>query len=42
MTKFKISNYRSLKDVEIEIPGFTILTGKNNSGKSSILYALLT
>lgn len=42
MTKFKVSNYRSLRDVEIEIPGFTILTGKNNSGKSSILYALLT
>lgn len=42
MTKFKVSNYRSLRDVEIEIPGFTILTGKNNSGKTSILYALLT
>ena len=36
----KIKNFQSLKDVDIDIPnGITIITGKTNSGKSSIFRA---
>jgi len=38
--KLKISNYRVLKDVDLEV-GKTILYGPNSSGKSSIIYALI-
>ena len=35
-----VKNYRSLKDVELELTNLTVLLGSNGTGKSSILYAL--
>lgn len=35
-----ISNYRSLADINVELPGFMILVGRNNAGKSNILSAI--
>lgn len=35
--KFKVQNFRNLRDVEIEIKPITLLFGKNGSGKSSFL-----
>lgn len=35
-----IQNFRSLRDVSLELGRFTVLNGANNSGKSSVLYAL--
>lgn len=42
ITKLSISNFRSLKDVEVPLSKINVLTGSNNSGKSSVIYALLT
>jgi DNA repair ATPase RecN len=39
-TKVTIKNYQSIKDVSFEIDGFTVITGKNNIGKSAIIRAL--
>jgi len=36
----RISNFRSLKNVEIEFERITLLVGTNNSGKSALLKAL--
>jgi len=36
----KIHNYRSIKDVEIDVPNMLVLLGPNNHGKSNILGAL--
>lgn len=36
----RIENYRSLKDVELELTDITVLLGSNGTGKSSILHAL--
>ena len=36
----KIHNYRSIRDVEIEVPNMLVLLGPNNHGKSNILGAL--
>ncbi len=38
--KLKITNFRGIKDGEIELAPVTILLGANNSGKSTILEAL--
>ncbi|MCC6460056.1 MAG: AAA family ATPase [Saprospiraceae bacterium] len=35
-----IRNFRSIRDATLELGRFTVLTGANNSGKSSVLYAL--
>ena len=35
-----IENFRSLREAKLELGRFTVLTGANNSGKSSVLYAL--
>lgn len=35
-----IRNYRSLKDVTVNLQDYTCLIGRNDSGKSSFLYAL--
>lgn len=35
-----IENFRSLRNASLELGRFTVLTGANNSGKSSVLYAL--
>ena len=36
----RISNFRSLREVEIGFDGLTVLIGENNSGKTSLLEAL--
>jgi predicted ATPase len=38
---FNISNFKSLRSVNLPLGKITLLTGANNSGKSSILYSLL-
>lgn len=38
--KAKVSNYKSLKTVEVEFGNLTILIGKNSSGKSNFVEAL--
>ncbi len=35
-----IKNFRSIREATLELGRFTVLTGANNSGKSSVLYAL--
>lgn len=40
LRKLRIHNFRSIKDVEIEVPDMLILLGPNNHGKSNILRAL--
>ena len=40
ISRLSVQNYRSLKDVEIEIADYTSFVGANGSGKSSTLYAL--
>lgn len=40
LKKLKVSNYKSLRDVEIEFGKFNVLIGKNGSGKSNILNCL--
>ena len=42
ITKLFLSNFRSIRDSEIPLGKITVLTGPNNSGKSSIIYGLLT
>ena len=42
MERIKISNFRSVKDSwDIELGPITFFTGKNNSGKSTVLKALM-
>lgn len=38
--KLKIKNYKSLKDVELELDNFNVLIGPNASGKSNLLDCL--
>ena len=40
-TKLKIENFRSIESAEIDLGRINVLTGSNNSGKSSFIYALL-
>ncbi len=40
MTRFRVKNYKSLKDVEIPLTPFHVLIGKNDSGKTSLLEAI--
>jgi predicted ATPase len=42
ITNLHISNFRSLSKVDMDLSKFTLLTGANNSGKSSFIYALLS
>lgn len=39
--KLKIKNFKSLRDVEIELGKFTVLIGPNASGKSNLLDSLI-
>jgi len=41
INKLYIKNFRSIQDAEIPLGKMTVLTGANNSGKSSVIYALL-
>ena len=38
--KISIQNFRSIREATLQLGRFTVLTGANNSGKSSVLYAL--
>ncbi len=40
--KIQISNFKCIKNLEAELPGIFLLTGANSSGKSSVIYALLS
>ena len=40
--KIQVENFRSIKKETLELSPLTIMYGKNGSGKSSFLYALLT
>ena len=42
ITKLLLRNFRSVRSSEMELGKINILTGPNNSGKSSIIYGLLT
>lgn len=42
ITQLNIENFKSLKQVELPLGKITVLTGANNSGKSSFIYSLLT
>ncbi|OFY65224.1 MAG: hypothetical protein A3H98_03070 [Bacteroidetes bacterium RIFCSPLOWO2_02_FULL_36_8] len=42
ITKLNIQNFKSLKNAELSLGNITILTGANNSGKSSFIYSLLS
>lgn len=40
ITDVRVSNFRTLKNVEVELGGLTILIGANNAGKTSFLDAI--
>ncbi len=40
ITGLYIRNFRSIRDASLNLGRFTVLNGENNSGKSSVLYAL--
>lgn len=40
ITKLRVENYKCLRDVSVELRPFTVLIGKNDTGKSSLLEAL--
>ncbi|MBV9909333.1 MAG: AAA family ATPase, partial [Hyphomicrobiales bacterium] len=40
ISRLCISGYRSLRDVRLELGVFTVVTGANGSGKSSLYRAL--
>jgi len=42
ITKVHLKNFRGIEEAEINVGKVTILTGANNSGKSSVMYALLS
>ena len=41
ISKLKIKNFRSIKNADLALSRITVLTGANNSGKSSIIYGIL-
>ena len=41
ITKLNIQNFKSLRKAELPLGKITVLTGANNSGKSSFIYSLL-
>jgi len=41
ITKLSLGNFRSIRDNDVELGKINVLTGPNNSGKSSIIYGLL-
>lgn len=38
--KIRLRNFQSIVDAEIEVRGFTVVTGQNNAGKSALMRAL--
>jgi len=39
-TKVQVKNFQSIKKASLEIDGFTVITGKNNSGKTALQRAI--
>ncbi len=42
ITKLSMKNFRGVREAEVDLAPITVLTGANNSGKSTVMYALLT
>lgn len=42
LTRFKVSNFQSLYDIELNLEKLTVIVGKSSSGKSAVIRALLT
>src|SRR6185437_2798899 len=42
ITKLHVQNFKCLRDVSVELRPFTVLIGKNDTGKSSLLEAIHT
>jgi DNA repair ATPase RecN len=40
MTEVSIKNFQSIKSIDFEIDGFTVIIGKNNIGKSAVIRAI--
>jgi putative ATP-dependent endonuclease of the OLD family len=40
MSRVRISGYRCLKSIQLDLDAYTVLIGTNGTGKSSVLYAL--
>ena len=40
-TLLKVKNLQSIGDTEVEVDGFTVITGPNNSGKSALVRAVI-
>jgi len=38
--KVRVQNFQSIEDAEVEISGFTVVTGQNNGGKSALQRAI--
>ncbi|MEO7329191.1 MAG: AAA family ATPase [Minicystis sp.] len=42
ITRFHVKNYKCLRDVDVQLKPFTVLIGKNDTGKTSFLEAVET
>jgi len=42
LKQLHIENFRSIQKADVELGRFTVITGANNCGKSSLIYSLLT
>ncbi|TOM66563.1 ATP-dependent endonuclease, partial [Vibrio parahaemolyticus] len=40
LTKIEVHNFRSIKDIAIEVIPYSLIVGENNSGKTNLLSAL--
>lgn len=40
MIKVRVQNFQSIKNASVDIDGFTVVTGPNNSGKSALMRAI--
>jgi energy-coupling factor transporter ATP-binding protein EcfA2 len=38
--RIRVRNFQSIEDAEIEVSGFTVVTGQNNSGKTALMRAV--
>ena len=40
MTEIEIENFQAIRKLKLKVEGFTVLTGKTNIGKSSVVRAV--
>lgn len=40
MLRIKIEDFQSIKNADLEVDGFTVITGSNNSGKTAVIRAV--